>query len=205
MMATTHILVGVALAAATTVFAPEFTTVALVAAAVGGAFPDLDLYAGHRKTLHFPVYYSLLAFGALAVAAALPMALTVGVAFFLLSAAVHSRMDAFGGGLELKPWLGQSQRAVYDHANGRWLEPRRWIRYDGAPEDLLLAGAMAAPTLLAFDGIVDQVVIGILVLSAGYTLVRKPMVYLTEVMVDVIPLSVLGYVPDRFIEDVESA
>lgn len=205
MMATTHVLVGVALAAVTTVFAPEFTTVALLAAAVGGAFPDLDLYAGHRKTLHFPVYYSLLAFGALAVAAAVPMALTVAAAFFLLSAAVHSRMDAFGGGLELKPWLGQSERAVYDHANGRWIEPRRWIRYDGAPEDLLLAGLVAAPALVAFDGIVHQAVIGILVLSAGYTLIRKPMVRLTEFLIDILPISVLGYVPDRFIEDVETA
>lgn len=205
MMATTHVLVGVALAAVSTVFVPEFTTVALVTAAAGGAFPDLDLYAGHRKTLHFPVYYSLLAFGALAVAAVFPTVVTVGLAFFLLSAAIHSRMDAFGGGLELKPWLGQSDRAVYDHANGHWVEPRRWIRYDGAPEDLVLAGVAAVPALLVFDGLGRELVVGVLAISAVYTLVRKPMVSLTEFLVDALPLSVLSYVPERFLEDVETA
>lgn len=205
MMATTHVLVGLALATLTTVFAPEFTVVALIAAAVGGAFPDLDLYAGHRKSLHFPVYYSLLAFCALAIAAVLPTGVTVGLAFFFLSAAVHARMDAFGGGLELKPWAGQSHRAVYDHASGRWVEPRRWIRYDGAPEDLLLAGVVAIPVLLAFDGLVRQVVVGMLAISAVYTVFRKPLVHLTEFLVAMLPLSVLRFIPDRFIEDVETA
>lgn len=205
MMATTHVLVGVALATVTAVFAPDFTMAALLGGAVGGAFPDLDLYAGHRKTLHFPVYYSLLAFGALFVAAIVPTVLTVAVALFLLSAAIHSRMDAFGGGLELKPWLGESDRAVYDHYNARWIEPRRWIRYDGAPEDLVFAGTMAVPGLLVFDGVVQQIVIGILVVSTGYATVRKPMVYLTQRLVDLLPVSVLSYVPARFIEDFESA
>jgi len=205
MMATTHVLVGVALAAVTAVVAPEFAIAALLGGAVGGLFPDLDLYAGHRKTLHFPVYYSLLAFGGLFVAALAPTVLTVGVALFLLSAAIHSRMDAFGGGLELKPWLGESDRAVFDHHNARWIEPRRWIRYDGAPEDLVLAGAMAVPGLLVFDGVIQQIVVGILIVSTGYALVRKPMVYLTQHLVDFLPLSVLSYVPARFIDDFESA
>lgn len=205
MMATTHVLVGVALAAGTAVFAPEFAVAALLGGAVGGVFPDLDLYAGHRKTLHFPVYYSLLAFGALAIAAIAPSMLTVGVALFLLAAAVHSRMDAFGGGLELKPWLGRSDRAVYDHHHEQWIEPRRWIRYDGAPEDLVLAGFMAVPGLVIFDGLVQQAVVGVLVVSTGYAMVRKPMVYLTEYLVEALPLSILSYVPDRFIEDFESA
>lgn len=204
MMATTHVLVGLMLATLTTVFAPDFTGVALLAAGVGGAFPDLDLYAGHRKSLHFPVYYSVLAFCALAIAAVLPTAVTVGLAFFLLSAAVHARMDAFGGGLELKPWVAQSHRGVYDHARDRWVEPRRWIRYDGAPEDLLLAAVVAIPVLVAFDGLVRQIVVAVLVISTVYTVVRKPVVRLTESVVEVLPLSVLRYVPDRFIEDLET-
>ena len=39
----------------------------------------------------------------------------------------------------------------------------------------------------------------------GDVLIRKPMVQLTEFLVGVLPLSVLTYVPDRFIRDVETA
>ncbi len=52
--------------------APEFASIALVAGLLGGVFPDLDLYAGHRKTLHFPVFYSAVATVAVVVAALIP-------------------------------------------------------------------------------------------------------------------------------------
>src|SRR6056297_795113 len=112
MMATTHALAGMVLASATALIAPEQTPVAVAGAAVGGAFPDLDLFGDHRRTLHYPVYYSILALAALAIAVLVPTGVTVALAAFLTSAALHSLMDAFGGGLELKPWEGTSDRAV---------------------------------------------------------------------------------------------
>ncbi len=101
--------------------APEFATVGLVAGFLGGLVPDLDMYVGHRKTLHYPVYYSVLATGGVLVGLAVPSVLTVAVALFLLGAAVHCVADIFGGGLELRPWEGTSDRAVYDHVRGRWI------------------------------------------------------------------------------------
>src|SRR6056297_545185 len=100
MMATTHALFGVALAAAALVVAPEFGTVAL-----------------------------------------------------------HAASDALGGGLELKPWRATSERAVYDHFRGRWIRPRRWVRYDGAPEDLAFAGILAGSLLLYAEGAILEVVL----------------------------------------------
>lgn len=38
--------------------APELSLVAFVAALVEKVFPDLDLYHGHRKLHHYPVYYN---------------------------------------------------------------------------------------------------------------------------------------------------
>ena len=200
-MATTHALVGLAVAAVVSLVAPEFGLIAATAGLAGGVFPDLDLYAGHRKTLHFPVYYALLALPLGLLATFAPGPWTLGAVLFVVAAAVHSAMDAFGGGLELRPWEGTSDRAVYDHFNGRWLPPQRWVRYDGAPEDLGLAAVAAVPVVLALSGGLELLAVGALAVSAGYVLVRKPMVAVAEWLVARTPPTVLDYVPERFVQD----
>lgn len=200
-MATTHALAGVTLAAFALRFAPEHVPLAVAAGFAGGFFPDLDLYAGHRKTLHFPVYYSLAVPVVLAGALLSPGAWTVAAAFFVAAAALHSVMDVFGGGLELKPWLGQSDRAVYDHYRGRWLSPRRWIRYDGAPEDLAVAVLLGSVGLTMVDGPMQLVVLGAMGVSTVYALLRKRMVAAADWLVARLPSEVLAYVPDRFTAD----
>ncbi|AGB37760.1 hypothetical protein [Natronococcus occultus] len=199
MMAPTHAFAGLALAAALTLVAPQFAGVLAVAAIAGGVFPDLDLYAGHRRTLHFPVYYWLLAVPASVVAVLVPTDATVTVAVFLLAAALHSFMDVFGGGLELKPWRESSDRAVYSHYHGRWLAPRRWVRYDGSPTDLVLAAVLAVPGLVVFDGIVRTVTIALLAVGVGYVLVRKPLVVVAEWLLERLPEPVLEYLPEQFL------
>ncbi|MGM0592059.1 MAG: metal-dependent hydrolase [Halobacteriota archaeon] len=201
MMATTHALVGVALALGASLFLPGVGPLAVAAAALGGLFPDFDLYAGHRRTLHFPVYFTVATLPALALAAASPGPFTTAIALFLAAAAVHSVMDIAGGGLELRPWLGTSQRAVYDHYNQRWIPPKRWVRYDGSPEDLLLAVVVAVPSVYTFEGLVQLAIVGALVVSAAYVLLRKPMVTVAEAIVDALPAHVVGWLPERFVRD----
>ena len=203
MMATTHALAGALLAVSLLFVAPEHTPVAFAAGVSGGLFPDLDLYAAHRRTLHYPVYYSVAALAALAVVFVVPSTVTVAVSLFLVSAALHSASDIAGGGLELRPWRGVSERAVYDHYRGRWIRPRRWIRYDGSPEDLLLAIAVAVPALAVYEGSARRVVLALLVVSGIYTLLRKPLVSVAEWLVGRIPEGFRRYVPDRFIEDLQ--
>jgi hypothetical protein len=174
MMATTHAAVGLLLALPMTVLAPELAPTAALAGLAGGVFPDLDLFAGvHRKTLHFPDYYWLGALPALSAVVVAPGVATVVVAFFLLSAAVHSVSDAFGAGTEPRPWERTSSQAVYLHSRRRWLEPRYWVRYDGAPEDYLLTVVFLAPGLVAFGPTVRRLTLGCLVVGGAYTLVRK--------------------------------
>ncbi|SDK01192.1 hypothetical protein [Natronorubrum texcoconense] len=199
MMATTHAFAGLVLAAIVALVAPQFAVVVALAAILGGIFPDLDLVGAHRRTLHFPVYYWLVAAPVSVIALAVPTAATVGLAVFLLAAALHSLSDHVGGGLEPKPWLATSERAVYSHYHDRWLEPRRWIRYDGAPEDLALAAALALPALVVFDGTIRTVAAALLVVSVGYTLIRKPLASAGEWLLDRAPEPVLSAVPDRFL------
>ena len=201
MMATTHALAGMALASVTVLVAPEHAPTAMVAAAAGGVVPDLDLYGAHRRTLHYPVYYTVATAAAVVLALLVPTTLAVVLVAGLGAAALHSLMDVLGGGLELRPWEATSERAVYDHWRGRWLRPRRWVRYDGAPEDLLLAGALAAPTALLSSGSVRTATLALLAVSVGYALVRKPLVALAEHVVVALPSPVVERLPDRLTKD----
>lgn len=200
MMATTHALVGMALALPVAYAVPELAPVVLVAGLVGGLFPDLDLYVGHRKTLHYPVYYPIAAGLALVWALLSPGILTVALATFLLGAATHAVMDAFGGGLEMRPWLQTADRAVYDHYRGRWIAPKRGIRYDGAPEDLLLAVSAAVPMVVVLDGLLYELVVLLVVVSAGYALVRKRVVRITMWVVPRLPTRIRAQLPSRYHE-----
>jgi len=225
MMATTHALAGMALASVVSVFAPEYAPVAVVAAGAGGAFPDLDTPGRHRRTLHYPVYYSVAAVGLLVVALVVPSSVTVALAAFVGAAALHSVTDVFGGGLELRPWEGTSDRAVYDHYHGRWVRPRRWVRYDGSPEDVALATLLAVPALVfapaggpvmvtalsgeslrasALSGeFVPTLVLALVGLSVVYGLVRKPLVVAGELLVARLPRSVLDRIPLGFVEELQ--
>ena len=205
MMLPTHAIAGMVLALPVAYARPEFAAVALVAGFVGGAMPDLDLYAGHRKTLHYPVYGPPLAAAALLVAAWQPTAATVGVGVALAAAALHSLADVLGGGLELRPWEATSERAVYDHHRSRWLAPRRWVRYDGSPRDLLLAVALAAPLLVTLDAPLRVLVFATLAVAVGYTAVRRVLPGLAVFVVDrllapVAPGRAFAYVPARYRE-----
>lgn len=199
-MATTHALAGVALATTTLLFAPEHAPVAVAAAAAGGIFPDLDLSGAHRRHLHYPVYYTVLTVPVVGLALLVPAAATVAVAAFLAAAALHSCTDVLGAGLEREPWCGESDRAVYDHARGRWLPPRRWIPYDGAPEDLALAAVLAILSLYAFGGLVESFVVAALAVSIGYALVRKRLVDVWVEILASLPADVRRRVPEQFHE-----
>lgn len=205
MMLPTHALGGMALAMPVAFVAPEFTGIALVAGLLGGIVPDLDMYVGHRKSLHYPVYYSALTLPALTLAGLLPSVPTIFTAFFLIGAAVHSVADIFGGGLELRPREATSNRAVYDHYRGQWIAPRRWIRYDGSPSDLLVSITLAVPLLIALDGGLREIVIVTLAVAFVYTAVRRLLptlaaTFVRKVLTPRLPDHLLTYVPARYRE-----
>lgn len=201
MMATTHVLAGVLLGLGVVAVGPVEGGLVVLAGGLGGLAPDLDILGAHRKTLHFPVYGSIAAGLATLLAVAVPTLATVALATFLLAAAVHAVSDLFGGGLSLRPWNATSDRGVYEHFRGRWHPPRRVIRYDGAPEDALLAGVLAVPSLLALDGVGRWAVVGLLVVSVVYAATRRLLVDGGEVLVRWLPSWVLRLIPETLIED----
>lgn len=174
MMLFTHVAAGLALAAGVATVTPAHALPAAAGAVVGGVVPDLDLLAGtHRRTLHFPDLYWLPAAVFAIPAVVSPSPAAVALALAALTAAVHSVSDLFGAGNELRPWERTSSRAVYLHVAGRWLPPRYWVRYDGAPEDLLLAAVLSVPALVVYDPPVRTTVGAMLVLAGAYALIRR--------------------------------
>ncbi|WP_094192410.1 hypothetical protein [Haloparvum sedimenti] len=200
MMQTTHALAGMALAVPVALRSPELAPLLLVAGLVGGALPDLDLYRGHRRTLHFPVYYTVAAALLAAAAAVAGGAWLLAAAVLTAAAALHCLMDVFGGGLELRPWEGRSDRAIYDHARGKWIAPRRWIRYDGSPEDLAIAAVAAAPVLYVAEGTLWAAAVGMLAVSAVYVALRRRLPGIAAALASRIPPRFREYVPRRYFE-----
>ncbi len=176
MMATTHVFTGLAVVSPVAYLVPEFGTALALGAVVGGLAPDADLVFAHRRTFHFPVAGLAVAVPAVAAAALAPAAPTLAVAAFALTAWLHAASDSIGGGPEMDPWNERTDRAVYDHVRGRWLRPRRWIRYDGAPEDAALGVALAVPALLVFEGWPRAAVAGGIAVSLLYALLRRRLV-----------------------------
>jgi len=174
MMVTTHATMGAALAVLLVPVSPHLAAVAALAAGFGGVLPDVDIFVGeHRRTLHFPVYYTALAFFAGLFAVVHPVAATVAAAAFVGGAALHSVLDVFGGGLSPRPWISDDHRGVYCHVCARWIHPRHWVRWDGAPEDFALFAVCAAVALVAFAGPVRWLVLFAIPLSALYTALRR--------------------------------
>lgn len=175
-MATTHAVLGVLPALLLVPFDPALATTAAYAGYAGGVFPDLDLHLEHRKTLHHPELYPTLAVLAALVAFAWPSAVTVVVACFLVSAALHCLTEVLGGGLGRKPWISDDDRGVYSHLGQRWLPPRRVIPYDGSPRDLALCILVTLPLLAVYGTSVRALLLGGLAISVLYTVFRKRLV-----------------------------
>ncbi|QZP36498.1 metal-dependent hydrolase [Halobaculum magnesiiphilum] len=184
MMAFTHALAGAVLAAPVVAFAPELAVPAALAGIVGGLVPDVDLFVGrHRRTLHFPVLGWALALPATALATLAPTAATVAAAVGCVSFAVHAGTDALGAGDEIRPWERTSPEAVYDHLHGRWIRPRYWIRYDGAPEDAVATAALAIPVVAFYPAPLPAVAAACVGLGVAYAAVRRRLPPVVEELV----------------------
>ena len=173
MMLPTHVLVGMMLATPVAVAVPDLAGPAVSGAVLGSIVPDLDVVGRHRRTLHFPTGYALAAAMAVGVALAVPAGPTVGLAAFLAGAAVHCRMDGYGGSPELRPWERTVDRAVYDHVRGRWRPARRWVRYDGSPGDLLAALVAAVLPAAVFEGPPRLLVAAAVAVAVVYAALRR--------------------------------
>jgi hypothetical protein len=206
MMAITHGLVSVAVAATLLPFGPEYAASPVLAAVlVGGIAPDLDVFAAHRKTLHYPVGYTGLALALVGMYTAVPRFSLWLVCVAVASAAVHSLSDILAGSVEREPWNPTTERAVYNHFLGGWHRPRRYVRYSGAVEDFLVglacgALAVAAP---ATGPVADRGLLALVACAGGYAVLRHPSVS-DGALADRLPRRLLAVLPTVSVEETDS-
>lgn len=172
MMAFTHILVGILLSAGISQLAGLSVTPFMIAGAVGGLFPDIDLLFTHRKTFHYPFIFPILTIISVAIYAVVQLETLLFLTAFMAAAAAHSAMDVLGGGKEMRPWRETDDRAVYDHLRQRWVKPLR-LFYDGSLPDLILAIISAVGILYAVSSGADVIISLLVVLAIIYTLLRR--------------------------------
>jgi len=190
MMALTHAAVSVALVALAAPLLGEYAGPPLLAAAFfGGLAPDIDVLAVHRRSLHYPVGYTVLALGALGGLLVAPAPALALAAVALGAAALHAWSDALAGSVETEPWNPTTERAVYNHLLGRWHRPRRYVRYSGAPEDGLLAlGAAAVAVGAPATGPTAEAgLLWLAVVAVGYTLARRRLAELPALLARWLP------------------
>ncbi|QRV13672.1 metal-dependent hydrolase [Haloterrigena salifodinae] len=207
MMALTHGFMALATAVLLLPAVGEYGGPALLAAAfLGGLAPDADLVARHRKTLHFPVWFSVatLVLSALAVltGSGALLVLTVAVG----AAALHSLSDVLGGSAEREPWNPVTENGVYNHVLGRWHRPRRYVRYSGAPEDFLVCLAFAAVAIKSglTGPAVDRVLFGLVAFAGGYSLCRKRLATIGAVAGGLVPTRLRAALPAVSVEETET-
>lgn len=206
MMALTHGLASLTLVAFATPVLSEYAGPPILAAAfLGGVAPDLDLVAEHRKSLHFPVGYTLLVaiftgwFAVSPSPGVLLAAVTVG------AAGLHAWSDVLAGSVEPAPWNPTTEKAVYNHALGRWHRPRRLVRYSGAPEDGLLAVGFAAVALLApaTGPTADAALLWLTALSVVYVIARKRLTDLRSHLAALVPARIVASLPVVSVEETD--
>lgn len=194
-MAPTHVVVGLLVAAPVALVAPDLAPSVAAAAVAGSLAPDLDMVLGtHRRTLHVPLLAWPPALVAVALALWTPTPWLVGLAVFLVASALHPLCDLLGGSSEPRPWLAETNRGVYSHLGRRWVAPRRLVSYDGSPGDLAVAAVLAVPSLVVFGPVVEPLVVGALAVGTGYTVVRKRVPQLSGRIPIPGPLAVLLWV-----------
>jgi hypothetical protein len=207
MMALTHGLASLALVAFATPFLSETVTPVLLAVAfLGGLAPDLDVVAEHRKSLHYPVGYTVLAvvFGIWYIRAPTSGGLLATGA--VGAAALHTCSDILAGSVESEPWNPTTDRAVYNHALGGWHRPRRLVRYSGAPEDFLLCGVCASVALLASatGPTADALLLWLVAVAGGYTLARRHLTDIWTRLAPHVPAALGASLPVVRVEETDS-
>jgi len=164
--------------------------------------------AGEESNYHLRLRSgtTALAFGLLAGLWLVPSTGLALAATAVGAAALHAWSDALAGSVETEPWNPTTERAVYNHALGRWHRPRRYVRYSGAPEDGLLAvGAAAVAITAAATGPTAEAGLWWLALvAAGYALARRRLSGLSGRIAPRLPAWLVGALPSVQVDETES-
>ncbi|MDY6761993.1 MAG: metal-dependent hydrolase [Candidatus Nanohaloarchaea archaeon] len=170
-MPATHMLAGALIGAALAAVTAAPLPLLVAAGMAGGVFPDLDIVHAHRRGLHYPVLYGVLAvaIGGAVVLTGSGAAVLTGV----LAAWTHSVMDIFAGA-ELRSWDRSEWRdkAVYDHLRQSWMRPHRLV-YGGSFRDAAISLGIAIALFTALPTALHTAIAAVLLLGLLHALLIR--------------------------------
>lgn len=170
MMVTTHVLVGALFGTAVALGTPVSTEFGAVVGMVGGFVPDLDKALVSRRTFHYPV----LSFVVGAVGAGLLWPVwavgAVGAGIFFFAVGLHSVTEVLGRGGGLQNDV--SERTVYNHVTGEWIEATYLIP-EGSGREVLLNALLVVPILASTEPWLGAVAASVFGLSVVYALLKR--------------------------------
>ncbi len=172
MMYTTHILIGMLIGSSAKFWAPEFVFYAVIGGIFGALIPDLDIKLVHRKTLHMPVYYSILAVLVCSTLLISVNTFNLFLSSMSISLAVHSVGDVFSGGLAPQEEKKIAKYPIYDHLRNKWIS-KPVIRYDGSPEDTFISLVSGLATIQLLTGYIRYLAVLMILLSLIYYTFRR--------------------------------
>lgn len=112
----------------------SFNVLFVLLGLIGGLFPDIDRLEqfglSHRKTLHYPAGYGLLATILIVLSYFHNFSIwTIGFSCFLSGAWLHSFMDIFDGF-----WAEDINKGVYEHITKRWIKALNLVPFASLQE-----------------------------------------------------------------------
>lgn len=171
MMFPTHILMGGSIGLISLLFFPEYLLTAVLAGMAGGFLPDFDIFWEHRKTFHRPYQFLIVSLVFSPLTFLFPTQLTIAVFFLLSSITLHSWVEILSNGKTMRPYENPDNRAVYNHLEKEWIEPRRIIIM-GSFRDLVLTLFFGALLLYHVETLF-YAVFGVMVWGTVYAFLNR--------------------------------
>lgn len=170
-MTPNHMLTGLLLGYGVVFVNPEILLAASILGFFGGLFPDIDAVLEHRKTLHFPVYYTIFLMTLLVGYFFVGLPALLAISFFFLSASIHCITDYFV--VIEKDSNEESQNGViYLHPFDKWVGPKPIIKYAGSPQDLLIGLLLGSVLLYISSGLIFWISVLTLILGVIFSFYR---------------------------------
>lgn len=172
MMTATHMLLGMLLGYILGFIQPDIAPYLLIIGFIGGMLPDIDIAFKHKRSLHFPFYYSLIVAITLTSTIFFSSVEAVMAFTFFGAATLHCLTDVFAGSLETALGRQENEKTVYLHPENRWINSVNLIRFPGAPEDLMLSLLIGVPLLIVIQGPLEWLTAATLALGTAYSVMR---------------------------------
>mgnify|MGYP006265906321 CR=1 FL=1 len=200
MMLPTHIIVGMFLSLSVLYIEPNYINSVILVSIFGSLIPDLDMYYGHRKTLHYPVFCSIATLLSFCILIFITNIYSISLFFFFMTLSIHPLLDILSSGLEIRPWENTSKKAVYNHYSKQWIAPLHIIPYDGSKEDLSVLLILSIPLMVYLGQPFYSLIIVLNIIGILYTLSRKILPEFIKPVIKIVPDNYRKYIPDRYQE-----